>query len=72
LFVQGSRDAFGTPAELQPVVEALAPRAMLHVVAGGDHSFKIARSARAAQEVVHSDVQRAIAGWIATLTRRAR
>ena len=72
LFVQGSRDAFGTPAELQPIVEALAPRATLHVVAGGDHSFKIARGAPAAREAFHSDVQRAIAGWIATLTPRAR
>ena len=25
LFVQGTRDAFGTPAELQPILEKLAP-----------------------------------------------
>src|SRR5262249_11655296 len=40
LFVQGSRDTFGTPGELKPVIDALAPRATLHVVEGGDHSFK--------------------------------
>src|SRR5260370_33824527 len=36
LFVQGSRDGFGTPDELRPIVEPLAG-ARLFVVAGGDY-----------------------------------
>jgi predicted alpha/beta-hydrolase family hydrolase len=72
LFVQGSRDAFGTPAELQPVIDALAPFATMHIVAGGDHSFKLARGSPAAQAAVYADVQRAIGGWIAKLTPQAR
>ena len=43
LFVQGSRDGFGTPAELAPVLGALSPPATLHVVESGDHSFKVVR-----------------------------
>jgi len=39
LFVQGSRDAFGTPAELAPVVEGLAAGSRVFVVEGGDHSL---------------------------------
>ncbi|HXX68403.1 MAG TPA: alpha/beta fold hydrolase, partial [Polyangiaceae bacterium] len=39
LFVQGSRDAFGTPAELGPIVADLGPRTRLFVVEGGDHSL---------------------------------
>ena len=40
LFVQGSRDAFGTPAELEPIVEPLAARGTrIFVVEGGDHSL---------------------------------
>jgi predicted alpha/beta-hydrolase family hydrolase len=39
LFVQGSRDAFGAPAELQPIITQLEPAADLFVVEGGDHSF---------------------------------
>ena len=62
LFVQGSRDAFGTPHELMPVADSLAPRATLHVVSGGDHSFKISRAGD--QAAVYADVQRAITGWI--------
>jgi len=40
LFVQGEKDAFGTPAELAPVLAAI-PHARVVVVPGGDHSFKV-------------------------------
>jgi uncharacterized protein len=40
LFVQGSRDAFGTSAEIAALLPTLQ-RATLHDVAGGDHSFKV-------------------------------
>jgi predicted alpha/beta-hydrolase family hydrolase len=39
LFVQGSRDAFGTPVELAPFVEAMPAGGRLFVVDGGDHSL---------------------------------
>ena len=64
LFVQGSRDAFGTPDELSPVIEALQPAATLHVVQHGDHSFKLPRKDPAAQSAVHAEVQRVIEAWI--------
>ena len=48
LFVQGSRDTFGTPAELEPVLATLRAPATLHVVDGGDHSFKVAERRAAA------------------------
>ena len=64
LFVQGSRDAFGTPDELTPVVAASAPGSSLYVVEGGDHSFKTPKANEAAQQTVLRDVQVAIAQWI--------
>ena len=69
LFVQGSRDAFGTPLELIPVLDTLTPRPMLHVVEGGDHSFKTSRNP-ARQAAVLDDAQRTIVEWIRRLTRR--
>lgn len=39
LFVQGSRDELAELSVLRPVVDALAPRAQLHVIEGADHSF---------------------------------
>jgi len=64
LFVQGSRDAFGTPTELEPVLTSLAGRATLHVVEGGDHSFKVAKGAALGQAAVHGQVQQVISDWI--------
>jgi predicted alpha/beta-hydrolase family hydrolase len=64
LFVQGSRDAFGTPDELSPVVSALQPAATLHVVEQGDHSFKLSRKDPAAQSAAHAEIQRVIEAWI--------
>jgi len=64
LFLQGTRDAFGTPAELAPLVAALRPPPALHVVAQGDHSFKLARKDPAAQAALYAELQRVIAAWI--------
>jgi predicted alpha/beta-hydrolase family hydrolase len=44
LFVQGSRDAFGTADEIRALLPRLQ-RAALHEVPGADHSFKVGRGA---------------------------
>ena len=64
LFVQGSRDAFGSPAELSPVLTPLDPKATLHVVDGGDHSLKLSRHDAAKQAAVFDDVERTIVEWM--------
>jgi len=67
LFVQGSRDAFGTPEELTPLVTTLQPAPALRVVAGGDHSFKLSRKDPVAQAALYANIQHAIVSWIRTL-----
>jgi predicted alpha/beta-hydrolase family hydrolase len=65
LFVQGTRDTFGTPSELKPILASLSPWPTLHHVDGGDHSFKIAgRDAKARQAAVYAGIQDTIAEWI--------
>ena len=64
LFVQGTRDAFGTPDELAPIVGMLQPAPAVHVVAHGDHSFRLSKKDPAAQAAVYADVQRAIVRFI--------
>ena len=71
LFVQGSRDAFGTPDELAPIVATLHPTPTLHVVANGDHSFAVPRRNPVGQAAVIEDVQRAIVDWICGLKSEA-
>jgi predicted alpha/beta-hydrolase family hydrolase len=70
LFVQGERDAFGTADEIRELLPRLNTRAALHVIAGGDHSYRIhARSGRS-QHDVYAEVIDAVAAWIAQHARR--
>ena len=68
LFIQGSRDAFGTPDELRPIVNQLGPPAELYVVEGGDHSFKVAKKSGIKQEDVYRQAQDFIASWLRKLS----
>jgi uncharacterized protein len=63
LFVQGAHDTFGTPEELASIVAPLGPTVRVHVVQGGDHSFKVGRRGPVPQEEVFVRVQDEVAGW---------
>lgn len=62
LFVQGSRDAFGTPEELRPILKKLD--AEIYEVNGGDHSFKVPASAGVQQSQIYSEIQDKISAWL--------
>ena len=64
LFVQGTRDPFGTPTELQPIISQLDPAADLFAVEGGDHSFKVPKSAGVRQQDVYRAIQDRIETWL--------
>ena len=64
LFVQGERDSFGTPEELRPILRALSAPVELHVVEGGDHSFKVPKRAGVAQKDVYEAIQERIDHWL--------
>lgn len=64
LIVQGSRDAFGTPDEMTPVLAPIVPAATLHVIAGGDHSFKIPRTPGRTQAMVDNEVRETCGRWM--------
>ena len=66
LFVQGSRDTFGTKDEMQPVVDACQD-ARLHIIEGGDHSLKVRGKDAPSPEDLYDSVQDVMADWIATL-----
>jgi uncharacterized protein len=59
LFVQGTRDAFGTAADIESLLPSLK-HATLHAVDGGDHSFKVPKSKGDAIDGIMDVVQ----GWI--------
>ena len=66
LFVQGSRDSFGTPEELRPVLAGLANATRLVVVDGGDHSFAIPKSSGQTLDDTLAHVADEVAQFIAS------
>jgi uncharacterized protein len=64
LFIQGSRDAFGTPAELRPIIKEVKASVEVFIVEGGDHSFKVSKRAEITQNDVYKAVLDRIVLWL--------
>jgi predicted alpha/beta-hydrolase family hydrolase len=66
LFVQGTRDTFGTSSEIEALLPTLQ-RATLHVVEDGDHSFKVrARSGQKPDQVL-DQIMDVVVSWMTSL-----
>ncbi len=63
LFVQGARDTFGTADEIRAVIKRLRLPATLYVIEGGDHSFKVPKSAGVPQQEVYEAAMDKVAEW---------
>lgn len=64
LFLQGTRDRLADLRYLEPVIEELGPKATLHEVAWGDHSFLILRKSGRSNEEAMAEVLDALTAWI--------
>jgi predicted alpha/beta-hydrolase family hydrolase len=64
LFVQGSRDAFGSKQEITTTIKKLKLPAELFAVEGGDHSLKVPKSGGTSQTDVYSSAMDHIAEWM--------
>ena len=64
LFIQGSRDPFGKPDELRPILDRLPASVTLHVVQGGDHSLAPPKKGHSSTEQLEAEVQDTIVAWI--------
>ncbi len=64
LFVSGTRDAFGTPAELQRETKKLKGSVSFHWVETGDHGFKPLKSSGLTVDAVLADVAGAVVDFV--------
>jgi uncharacterized protein len=64
LFVQGTRDAFGTADEIRALLPKLK-RATVHEVTGGDHSFKISGRGAPKPDAVLDAILDVVREWMA-------
>jgi predicted alpha/beta-hydrolase family hydrolase len=67
LLVQGTRDAFGTQAEVTPVFDALPVEVTYDFIDGGDHSFAVPKSSELTERDVVGGVTARTAAWIKRL-----
>ena len=72
LFVQGSRDAFGTADEIRATVKKHRLPATLYMIEGGDHSFKVSKSTGVPQQEVYETVMDEVAAWSQSCQNRER
>ncbi len=71
LFLQGTRDDFANLELLQPVVANLGDRAELHLIEGGDHSFKVPASSGRSAGDIRTEILDALAAWMDEALARA-
>lgn len=64
LFLQGTRDGLADLGILKPVIDALRPKATLHEVEGGDHSFAVLKKSGRTNDEALTEVLDALAAWI--------
>jgi predicted alpha/beta-hydrolase family hydrolase len=64
LFVQGSRDSFGTTDELRALIKRLHLPATLYPIEGGDHSLKVPKRDNPPQAQVYETTMDEIARWL--------
>jgi predicted alpha/beta-hydrolase family hydrolase len=62
LFVQGSRDAFGSEDEIRAIIKKRRLRAALYPIEKGDHSFKVPKTLKPQQQV-YEEVMDEVARW---------
>lgn len=63
LFLQGTRDEFAQLDLLQQVVARLGNRATLHLIEGGDHSFKVPKRTGKSEADVMNELADAFQQW---------
>jgi uncharacterized protein len=64
LFLQGTRDGLADLSLLKPVVNALGPKATLHEIEGGDHSFTVLKKSGRTNDEALTEVLDTLAAWI--------
>ncbi len=63
LFIQGTRDSLADLDLLRPVCKKLGRKATLHVVDGGDHSFRLPKISGRSEELVLAELAGAVEDW---------
>lgn len=67
LFLQGTRDKLADISLVGTVIAKLGPKATLHVVEGGDHSFLVLKKSGRSNDEAMKEIPDAFAAWLGKL-----
>ena len=67
LFVQGTRDALGSPDEIKPHIKNLRPAPKIYSIEGGDNSFKAPKKFGKPPDQIFDDAMDEIDHWVRAL-----
>ena len=67
LFVQGTRDALGSPDEIKPYIKNLRPPAKIFAIELGDHSFKAPKKSGLTPDQIFDAAMNEIDRWARSL-----
>ncbi len=64
LFFQGTRDSLCQLDVFKPLLETLSPKPTLHIIEGGDHSFKLLKRMNRSEQSIYDEMIQASAEWL--------
>ncbi len=67
LFFQGTRDSLCKLEVLEPILSDLNPSPRLHIIEGGDHSFKVLKKLKRSEDEVFTELISESSQWINSL-----
>jgi predicted alpha/beta-hydrolase family hydrolase len=70
LFLQGTRDTLAELELIRETTDKLGPRANLHIIEGGDHSFHVLKSSGRTDEQIREELLDTMAHWMKSLKKR--
>ncbi len=69
LFFQGTRDSLCQLNIFRPLLETLSPKPTLHIIEGGDHSFKLLKRIERSEQSVYDEIAQVSSEWIKKTAR---
>ena len=64
LFFQGTRDSLCKLNIFKPLLDTLSPQPTLHIIEGGDHSFKLLKRIEKTRESIFNEIIQSCIQWI--------
>ena len=67
LFIAGTRDSLSKLELLEPIIQELGPKATLHLIEGGDHSFRVPKRSGRTSDEIQEEIAQVVTRWLGSI-----